>query len=321
MQITVRRPCTARSCPTSSTRPGRRRRHGAGRAARSDGGGYDVSLAWTGLRPGRTADAIFALDTAQSTSRSSRPRRATSRCRRRTSSTPTSTATSATRPRARSRSGSPRLPGAPPGYWPAPGWKSRYDWKGFVPFAADAARRYDPPEGVHRRGQPGGQRQPDAVPHHRVGLRLPRPADPRPDRGARPRSTPGADVRRSRWTTATASRRRWSRSCCGSRPTPTPRTPRTCCAHWDFTQPTGRSDQAAAAAYYNAVWPKLLDLTFNDELHRRHQGRRRRPVDAGRGQPAAEEERPVVGQQADARRDRGPRRDPAPGDGRGPATT
>ncbi len=35
---------------------------------------------------------------------------------------------------------------------------------------------------------------------------------------------------------------------------------------WDFTQPTGRSDQAAAAAYYNAVWSKLLDLTFNDEL-------------------------------------------------------
>ena len=29
------------------------------------GGGYDVSLAWTGLRPGRTADAIFALDTAR----------------------------------------------------------------------------------------------------------------------------------------------------------------------------------------------------------------------------------------------------------------
>ena len=33
---------------------------------KAHGGGYDVSLAWTGLHPGRTADAIFALDTAQS---------------------------------------------------------------------------------------------------------------------------------------------------------------------------------------------------------------------------------------------------------------
>jgi penicillin amidase len=35
---------------------------------------------------------------------------------------------------------------------------------------------------------------------------------------------------------------------------------------WNFTEPTGQSDQAAAGAYYNAVWSKLLDLTFNDDL-------------------------------------------------------
>jgi penicillin amidase len=35
---------------------------------------------------------------------------------------------------------------------------------------------------------------------------------------------------------------------------------------WKFTQPTGSGKEAAAAAYYNAVWSELLDLTFNDEL-------------------------------------------------------
>jgi penicillin amidase len=36
--------------------------------------------------------------------------------------------------------------------------------------------------------------------------------------------------------------------------------------HWDFTTPTGKSPAGAAAAYYNAVWSSLLDLTFDDEL-------------------------------------------------------
>src|SRR5450759_1515376 len=35
---------------------------------------------------------------------------------------------------------------------------------------------------------------------------------------------------------------------------------------WDFTQPSGRSPSAAAAAFYNAVWSNILELTFNDEL-------------------------------------------------------
>ena len=35
---------------------------------------------------------------------------------------------------------------------------------------------------------------------------------------------------------------------------------------WDYTQPSGRSTSAAAAAFYNAVWSNILELTFNDEL-------------------------------------------------------
>ena len=69
-----------------------------------------------------------------STSPTSGMRPRTSRCRRRTSSTPTPQVTSATRRPAWSRC-APRVVGAPPGYWPAPGWTSSYDWKGWVPFA------------------------------------------------------------------------------------------------------------------------------------------------------------------------------------------
>ena len=143
---------------------------------KSDGGGYDVSLAWTGLRPGRTADAIFALDTAQSFPQFQAAARdfavpaqnlvyadvdghigyqAPGQVPVRQSATP----------------------GAPPGYWPAPGWKSRYDWKGFVPFA-QMPTSYDPPEGFIVAANQAVSASRDAVPHHRVGLRLPRPADP-----------------------------------------------------------------------------------------------------------------------------------------------
>jgi penicillin amidase len=37
---------------------------------------------------------------------------------------------------------------------------------------------------------------------------------------------------------------------------------------WNFTQPANKSSSGAAAAYYNAVWSNVLELTFNDELGR-----------------------------------------------------
>ena len=35
---------------------------------------------------------------------------------------------------------------------------------------------------------------------------------------------------------------------------------------WDYSNPIGRSDSSASAAYFNAVWANLVELTFNDEL-------------------------------------------------------
>ena len=102
----------------------------AGKAERAE---YAVSLAWTGLVPSATADAIFALDAATTF--------AEFREAARHFAVPSQNLLYA------DTAGhigyqSPGLipirsaatPGAPAGYWPAPGWDSQYDWRGWVPF-------------------------------------------------------------------------------------------------------------------------------------------------------------------------------------------
>lgn len=94
-----------------------------------------VALAWTGLVPGRTADALFALDRA----RSGEAVRAAAEL----FSAPGQNILFA------DRAGhigyqAPGLvpvrvsatPGTPPGWLPAPGWDPAYDWSGYVPYAA-----------------------------------------------------------------------------------------------------------------------------------------------------------------------------------------
>jgi penicillin amidase len=226
------------------------------------GGGYDVSLAWTGLRPGRTADAIFALDTAQSFPQFQAAARdfavpaqnlvyadvdghigyqAPGQIPVRASSTP----------------------GTPPGYWPAPGWKSRYDWKGYVPFS-QMPTTYDPPEGflVAANQAVSTSTTPFLTTEWDYGFRSQRIRDLIE---ATPKVTP------ERMSQIQMDNRN------GFAPTlvkellriktdPYTQDAQKLLRTWNFTEPTGQSDQAAAGAYYNAVWSKLLDLTFNDDL-------------------------------------------------------
>jgi penicillin amidase len=231
-------------------------------AGRPDGGRYDVSLAWTGLRPARTADAIFALDTAQSFPQFQAAARdfavpaqnlvyadvdghigyqAPGQIPVRASATP----------------------GAPPGYWPTPGWTSAYDWKGYVPFA-QMPTTYDPPEGfiVAANQAVSASRTPFLTTEWDYGYRSQRIRDLIE---ATPKVTPERmsqiqmddrngfaptlvkELLRIKTDSYTQDAQKLLRG-------------------WNFTEPTGQSDQAAAAAYYNAVWSKLLDLTFNDDL-------------------------------------------------------
>ena len=287
--------------PTSAS--GRHRRDvRAGRA-------YAVSLAWTGLDPGRRRTRS-SRSTGRPTSASSARRRATSRCRRRTSSTPTPTATSATSRRGYPGPGS-ATPGSPPGYRPSPGWDSQWDWKGFVPFDADA-RSFDPPEGflVAANQAVTGRA---ALPHGRVGLRLPQPADPRP--GGPSRRSPRADVPDpGRHVNAFAPTSSGAAQIDHSDFTDEAQA---LLRDWDCTQPTA-TPAAAAAAYYNAVWKVLLQATFDDQCPPTCG-----PTAAAGGGWSSLACSPTRGTRGGTtggrRRRRESRRDPAPGPGPGPA--
>ena len=122
----------------------------AGRGALVDGkrdpADYDVALAWTALTPGRTADALFALDQAQDWDQF--------RSAAKLFDVPSQNITYAdvdgnigyqAPGRVPIRESS--TPGAPPGQWPSEGWLSKYDWKGYVPFD-QMPSSFNPPEGM-----------------------------------------------------------------------------------------------------------------------------------------------------------------------------
>ncbi|ONI71650.1 penicillin acylase family protein [Kribbella sp. ALI-6-A] len=102
---------------------------------------YGIALRWTALTPGRTADAIFAMNKAQSWSAF------------RTAATlfevPSQNLVYADR---EGHIGY-QAPGKVPlrrvgtGDWPVPGWDPRYDWAGYIPFEA-MPTEFDPDDGV-----------------------------------------------------------------------------------------------------------------------------------------------------------------------------
>jgi penicillin amidase len=146
------------------------------------GPGYAVSLRWTATEPGRTMDAVFAIDRARSARKSSRaPACSTSPAR--TSSSPSRgrAARSATWCPAASPSGAGRRHG--PG--PRLDLGLRLDR---VPARREPPRRRGPGAGLGGDGeQPGHPSGVGALPGHRHRPRLPR----RPDRGGAGRARRG----------------------------------------------------------------------------------------------------------------------------------
>jgi penicillin amidase len=225
---------------------------------------YDVSLAWTGLLPGHTADAIFKLDTATSFARF--------RNAAKDFAVPAQNLLYADTDGHIGYQAPGQVPirasstqGAPPGYWPAPGWDPKYDWKGFVPFK-EMPTSYDPPEGyiVAANQAVTASQKPFLTTEWDYGFRSERirnliTATPKvtPERmsqiqGDTYNSFAPALVKRLLavqldFDPFSEDGKRLLRT-------------------WDYTQPSGKSSSAAAAAYYNAVWSNTLRLTFNDEL-------------------------------------------------------
>ena len=225
---------------------------------------YAVSLAWTGLLPGHTADAIFELDTAGNF--------AQFRHAAKDFAVPSQNLIYADTAGHIGYQAPGQVPirasstkGAPPGYWPAPGWDPRYDWKGFVPFD-QMPTSYDPPEGylVAANQAVTASKTPFLTTEWDYGYRSQRIRDLIT---ATPKVTP-TRMSQIQGDTYNAFAPVLVKALLKVNLNNDPFTEegQDLLRSWNYTQPTGRSPSSAAAAYYNAVYSNVLALTFNDEL-------------------------------------------------------
>ena len=235
---------------------------------------YAVSLAWTGLIPSRTADAILDLNLATNFQEF--------REAARSFAVPSQNLVYADReghigyqapgqvPVRR-----PAIPRYPAGYWPAPGWDSSYDWQRFLDFS-ELPWTLDPEDGVVVTANQAVTRS--ATPFltadwdrgwrsTRISERIQAvdkisPADMAaiqldstddfakvlvPALLAVPLGANETDPDSDGLLEFTREARELLRG-------------------WDRTTPAGDEEAGASAAYYNAVWRNLCELLFDDEL-------------------------------------------------------
>ena len=236
---------------------------------------YAVSLAWTGLIPGRTADAILDLDLATDFDAF---RQAAALVRG-------AVPEPAVRRHAQGHIGyqapgqvpirRPALPRTPAGYWPAPGWDSTYDWQGFVEFS-ELPWALDPRDGVIVAANQAvtTSSTPFLTSEWDQGWRSARIGERLADL---PKVAP-ADMADIQLDTQDSFAKVLVPALLAvpleaSEAAPDTgelldftREARELLRTWDFTTPTGDGESGAAAAYYNAVWRNLLELLFDDEL-------------------------------------------------------
>jgi penicillin amidase len=232
---------------------------------------YAVSLAWTGLVPNTTADAIFGIDAAQNFTQF---RAAAAKF-----AVPSQNLVYA------DNAGhigyqspgmipirSTSVPNTPPGYWPAPGWDSQYDWKGFVPFE-QLPWAYDPPEGylVTANNQvtaATGPQVPFLTTDWDYGWRSSRIETlirQTLDQGGKISSERMSEIQNDTYNgfAPTLVQALLQIDLSGDEFT---QQAQTLLGDWDFTQPADKGKSSVRAAYYNAVWMRIVEYTFNDEL-------------------------------------------------------
>jgi penicillin G amidase len=227
---------------------------------------YAVALAWTGLIPSNTADAVVGFNTATDFAEF---RDAASKFAvpgqnlvyadvdgnigyQTPGMIPIRTAA---------------IQGAAPGYWPAPGWDSSYDWRGFVPFA-ELPWAYNPEDEVIVAANQAvtESTRPFLTTEFDHGYRATRILELIEEADA----LSPADMGEIQMDTAN----RFARTLVSALLTiDTSDDEFTAEAQrllldWDYTTPADDSSEGAAAAYYNAVWRNLLSLLFDDELPR-----------------------------------------------------
>ncbi len=234
------------------------------------GTAYAVSLAWTGLKPTSTADAIFALNTAQDFQQF--------RAAARLFAVPAQNLVYADvaghigyQAPGEVPIRKPGIPDTPPGYWPAPGWDSSYDWRGFVPFDR-MPWTYDPPEGfiVTANQAVTDTRSPFLTSEWDYGFRS---ARIRQRLEALDKVSP-ADMASIQMDTRNLAAEPLVKAFLSVKITNDDtggdaeftREAQDLLRGWNFANPAGDNRNSASAAYYNAVWSNLLRLLFDDEL-------------------------------------------------------
>jgi penicillin G amidase len=235
---------------------------------------YAVSLAWTGLLPGRTADAVLGFNLASDFEEF--------RSAARSFDVPSQNLVYADtaghigyQAPGKVPVRRPAIPRTPPGYWPAPGWDSDYDWKGFVDFE-DLPWTLDPEDGVivTANQQVTAGRAPFLTSEWAAGWRSTRigqrldaldsvsvqdMADIQMDdrdlfADALVPSLLGVPLRARDEEPETQELLSFTEEA------------RSLLRGWDRTTPATDADAAAGAAYFGAVWRNLCELLFDDEL-------------------------------------------------------
>ncbi|MGN6303040.1 MAG: penicillin acylase family protein [Angustibacter sp.] len=229
------------------------------RTGASDSTTYDVALAWTALTPGRTADAIFALDAATDWD--------SFRAAASSFEVPSQNLLYADVDGNIGYQAPGRIP-VRKGYdgrYPVPGWKSQYAWASYVPFS-QLPHELNPPEGfiVTANQAVTASAQPYLTQDWSYGYRSQRIRDLIQGFIKRGHKITVADM---------AGIQRDTRNGMAANLVPLmlkvdlsndpfTREAQDLLKGWDFTEPA----DSAAAAYYNAVWSNLLRLGFDDEL-------------------------------------------------------
>lgn len=233
-------------------------------ATPAEGESLAIALRWTGLEVTQTADAIFRMNRATSFE--------TFRAALSSFAAPSQNAIYADVDGHIGYQAPGRVPvrrsgtaGAPPGYLPAPGWDSRYDWTGYVPFD-QMPRTLDPPEGfvVTANQAVTTATTPFLTTDWTHGWRSTRI---RQLLTAQPTVSPQrmrdiqGDVNDGFQPVLTAALRGVDLSGDGFT-----REGQATLEGWDGRFVTGDSHSSRAAAYYTAAWSALLHRTFDDDL-------------------------------------------------------
>lgn len=227
---------------------------------------YAVSLAWTGLVPSTSADAIFAMDAATDV--------ASFRNAARLLTVPAQNLVFADTAGNIGYQAPGLIPvrrsattGLPPGYLPTPGWVSHFDWDGWVPFdtmpwvvnptsgfvVAANQRVTDSTAPFLTNDWDAGWRS------RRIRERI---------EAAKPGTLTVAELAAIQGDLTDGFARQLVPALLEVDLSDDPFTAsaQALLRDWDFSTPADQSQASAAAAYFYAVWTKLLASTFDDQL-------------------------------------------------------